>query len=266
MYIMSKIPPTSDNVNRKKSSLKYYRIPKEIFETPHLSLSAKMIYQYLYTIASNNNGYCTVKMQTIADKINIDRVWIIEKIEDLRKSGLIEIRKTGRANRYNIPAISGSLWQDVETTLFSDTMSTQSTSDVNSVNIRCKESQHQMSTQSTSNLKYIDKINTSVCKSSHSNNLSDMIPKSILEKYNTHTPLTGDNKKALPAFAKYLDLTDTDQQLILNANGIEKNILSDVLTEIKRSSNVLQSMSLLWIIKRIDKVLSGSYRDFNRKT
>jgi hypothetical protein len=266
---MSKLTNRPDDVNSKKSKLTFYQLPVEIAESPHLSSTAKIIYAYFYTVAKLNNGFLTVKIQTIATRFKLSYPYTWELINELKKSGLLYIYRTGRGNKIEIPALTGNIFSDAtdlfnsinQNTSDSSKSINQNTSD-SSKSINQDKQKHNSESSKSINRIFKDKyINKQERK--REAQLTNMIPVIVLDKYKSISPIEGNNEEALRYFENLLDLTSTDRKIILNATGIEKNILLDVWKEIKKSQ-YLQSMSLVWILDHIEKVLNGKYRTFDK--
>ena len=99
---------------KAKSNLKFYKLPVEIAHTPHLTSTAKIIYAYLYTVGQLNHGLVKIGINALADKFDLSARGIGRIAQELKDAGLIQSIRTGRTNVYNLPVLSGQLFQDAD--------------------------------------------------------------------------------------------------------------------------------------------------------
>jgi hypothetical protein len=246
---MSKLTNRPDNVNKKKSKLTFYQLPVEIAESPHLSWGAKAIYSFFFTVAKLNNGYLSVKVQTIADRFSASYRQTWRLITELREKGLLHITENKkRYHTFEIPALTGNIFPDAKD-LFSGDASRTDTSK------KTELTRTDMSKKPP------------VTRTDMSNNKDIYINKKMREIYKEklESAYIPEPDEAINQIEKLLSLTWIEKMEIKEMDRLDILIIGYALIEVKKS-DYLQSMSLSWIIDRLEDVLKGKYRTYSKNT
>ena len=91
----------------------YVQIPHCVLLDPHLNPTALRVYSYL-RFRSYRKNHCTVKYETMTKDLQISQATIQRGLRSLAETGLVEITKRKRSNRYKLPALD-TVYEDPKT-------------------------------------------------------------------------------------------------------------------------------------------------------
>lgn len=108
---MSSYNPLKDEI--------FLPIPLKIAQRKDLKNLSKLVYGYLLKCFGKNGLSCPT-MATMAKDLNVSRQMISKCITELKNKGLINIIRTGKANRYEFCDVNSVVTSDVNTVATSD--------------------------------------------------------------------------------------------------------------------------------------------------